>query len=61
MKRLQIDLPNRKVTVAGAVGAGMTLLFTVLGRFGVEVSAEEAVGVATLVAFLLSYYVPEPT
>ena len=58
---MKVDMPNRKVTVAGAVGAGMTLLVAVLGRFGIEISAAEGVAVATLVAFFLSWYVPEPS
>lgn len=49
--------PTNKVTAAGLGGAVATLLVFVANLFGVEVPAEAAASLATLVGVLLAYVV----
>lgn len=53
------QLPNKKVAAGGLAGGLSTLLVWGLGEMGVEVPAEVAAAIATLVAFGVAYMVPE--
>ena len=44
-------------TTAGAAGFG-TLIVWVAQQFGLEMSAEVGVAIATVIAFVISYFVP---
>lgn len=53
------SVPNRKVLVGAAAGAGMTILVWISKAFfGVEVPAEVALAGATVIVFILQYTVP---
>lgn len=47
---------NPKVKAGAATGVAATALVTVLGAFGVSISAEVALAALTLVAFLAGYF-----
>lgn len=52
-------VPNRKVLVGAAAGAGMTILVWISKAFfGVEVPAEVALAGSTVVVFVLQYVIP---
>lgn len=51
--------PNRKVGSGGVAGALSVLLVWILGSSGVKVPPEAAAGMATVIAFAVSYLVPE--
>lgn len=55
-----MNRPNRKVTVGAMTGAASTIIVWAVGEAGIDVPAEIAVALATLLAGLASYLVPEP-
>lgn len=57
-----IQAPNRKVTVGLVSGSVMTILAWASKQYaGVEIPAEVALAGATVINFILQYFVPEPT
>jgi hypothetical protein len=53
--------PTPKVAAGSAAGALTVLLVWVLGSFGVDVPAEAAAALATLLGFATAYMVPDGT
>jgi putative flippase GtrA len=59
---MPVQVPNRKVGVYGLAGAAMTVLFAVLQQaFDFTVDADTAVACATIVGFVMAYFIKEPT
>lgn len=52
--------PNRKVTAGGLGGALAMVLVWGLGELGVDVPAEVAAALSTVVGFGLAYFTNEP-
>jgi hypothetical protein len=59
---MAIQVPNRKVAAGGLAGA-LTVVVISLTRnaLGYDMNAEEASAVTTIVSFLVSYFVPNPS
>jgi len=55
---MQIQVPDKKVSIQGLAGAVMTVVFAVLALYDINVSAETAVACATIVGFGLAYMIP---
>ena len=51
--------PTQKVAAAGIGGSLAIVLVYVIGQFGVDLPAEVAAAVATIVSFLAGYFVKE--
>lgn len=51
--------PTRKVAAGSVGGAVGVILIFVLSQFGVEVPAEVAAAISTVLGFAMSYLVPE--
>ena len=52
-------LPNRKVGSAGLAGALSVLVIWILGESGIDISAEVAAALTTVLMFAVGYLVPE--
>lgn len=56
---MAVQAPDRKVTVALVSGSAMTILAWASKQYGgVEIPAEVALAGATLINFILQYFVP---
>lgn len=55
---MNIQVPDKKVSIQGLAGAVMTVVFAVTARFGFEVDADTAVACSTIVGFGLAYFIP---
>lgn len=53
--------PNTKVAAGGLAGGLSLLLVWGIGALGVEVPAEVAAAITTVITFAVSYFVPEKT
>lgn len=51
--------PNTKVAAGGLAGGLSMLIIWGIGAAGVEVPAEVAAAITTLITFAVSYFVPE--
>lgn len=56
----QGKMPSKKVASGGLAGGLSILLVWALNELGMEVPAEVAAAIATLVSFAVGYFVPEP-
>jgi hypothetical protein len=55
----KLELPNRKVSVAGLAGALITLSLGIASRFDINFSGEEGAAMVWLVGFGLAYFIRE--
>jgi hypothetical protein len=55
---MNIQVPDKKVTIQGLAGAMMTVVFAVAALFDIHVDADTAVACATIVGFGLAYFIP---
>jgi hypothetical protein len=55
---MNIQVPDKKVTIQGLAGALMTVVFAVAALFDIHVDADTAVACATIVGFGLAYFIP---
>lgn len=50
--------PSTKVQAGTACLAACTLIVAILKRNGIEIDADEALAISTLITFLVQYFVP---
>lgn len=54
-----MEAPSSKVTTSAAAGAVVTLLLFLFGSKVPDLGADQAAGIVTVLAFILSYLKPE--